>query len=75
MISDIIEYDLEDIILGDSSGIFSDPESEWTGTIKVDEPEDEPYTLQPESEQNEEISRAQRKDGRIRGSPYDKMYT
>lgn len=66
---------MEDIILGDSSGIFSDPESEWKGTIKVEEPEDELYNLQPECEQNEEIPKTQMKEDRIQGSTYDKMYT
>lgn len=49
------EYLLEDILDSDSCNIFSDPESEWTGTCKVEEPEDEMYPdgtdLRPESDQ------------------------
>ncbi|XP_057658020.1 uncharacterized protein LOC130894966 isoform X1 [Diorhabda carinulata] len=33
------EYDLEDIL--DKEPIFSDPESEWGGTFKIEEPEDD----------------------------------
>lgn len=69
------EYDLEDIIHTDSGAIFSDPESEWTGTIKVEEPEDELYDLQPESERSSELLRLQIKDYKIPGFTYDEMHT
>lgn len=56
------EYILEDILDGDTCNIFSDPESEWTGTCKVEEPEDEQYPmdgidLRPESDQPDQTSR------------------
>lgn len=56
------EYVLEDILDSDSCNIFSDPESEWTGTCKVEEPEDEMYPsdgtdLRPESDQPNQPSR------------------
>ncbi|XP_050505997.1 1-acylglycerol-3-phosphate O-acyltransferase Pnpla3-like isoform X4 [Diabrotica virgifera virgifera] len=35
----IAQFELEDIL--DREPIFSDPESEWTGTFKIEEPEDE----------------------------------
>lgn len=58
---DMSEYILEDILDGDTN-IFSDPESEWTGTFKVEEPEDEQYPtdgsdLRPESDQPNQTSR------------------
>lgn len=34
------EYSFEDILENDKN-IFSDPESEWIGSCKVEEPEDE----------------------------------
>lgn len=40
-ITEMSEYSLEDILDRDTSNIFSDPESEWTGTFKVEEPEDD----------------------------------
>lgn len=54
------EQDLEDII--DSCTLFSDPESEWTSSYKVEEPEDEQYTNytrddhRPEAERGREWS-------------------
>ncbi|XP_063914558.1 patatin-like phospholipase domain-containing protein 2 isoform X3 [Zophobas morio] len=53
------EYSLEDLLDKDASNLFSDPESEWTGTYKIEEPEDDddliPTTdLRPESEQPEQ---------------------
>nr|ARI45076.1 adipose triglyceride lipase brummer [Leptinotarsa decemlineata] len=36
------EYELEDIIDRDAA-IFSDPESEWTGSVRVDEPEEDQF--------------------------------
>lgn len=69
------ECDLEDIIDRDSCTIFSDPESEWTSTIKVEEPEDEFNHLQPESEQSNETIRAQVKDYKIPGFTYEEMHT
>lgn len=45
--SDMSEYDLEDVL--DREPIFSDPESEWTGTVTVEEPEE---NFLPESEQS-----------------------
>ncbi|KAJ8922499.1 hypothetical protein NQ315_007529 [Exocentrus adspersus] len=59
---DMSEYTLEDILDCDSSNIFSDPESEWTGTCKVEEPEDELYMtnrhdLRPESDQPNQSSK------------------
>lgn len=68
------EYDLEDIIT-DSGAIFSDPESEWTGTIKVEEPEDELYNPQPESERSSELLKSQIKNYKIPGFTYDDMHT
>ncbi|CAG9819778.1 unnamed protein product [Phaedon cochleariae] len=50
------EYDLEDIV-DNNSTLFSDPESEWTGTFKVEEPEDDSSTnndSRPESERPSE---------------------
>lgn len=69
------EYDLEDILDRDSGAIFSDPESEWTGTIKVEEPEDELYHLQPESEQTSETIKIQQKDYKIPGFTYEEMHS
>lgn len=66
---------MEDIIDRDSSALFSDPESEWTGTIKVEEPEDELYHLQPESEQIKETTKAQLKNCTIPGFTYDEIHT
>ncbi|KAJ8982981.1 hypothetical protein NQ317_001421 [Molorchus minor] len=56
LVVDMSEYALEDILDQDSANIFSDPESEWTGTFKVEEPEDEQYLIEngdhrPESDQ------------------------
>lgn len=69
------DYDLEDIIDRDSCAIFSDPESEWTGTVKVEEPEDELYHLQPESEQINDTIKPQLKDYKIPGFTYEEMDT
>lgn len=56
-------YTLEDILEGDSSNIFSDPESEWTGTCTVEEPPEDDLDLKflqddyrPEAERNYRIS-------------------
>ncbi|CAH0560430.1 unnamed protein product [Brassicogethes aeneus] len=53
---DVSEYSLEDILEGDACNVFSDPESEWMGQCKVEEPEDEQMQtsndLMPESEQS-----------------------
>lgn len=38
--AEISEYSMEDILDKETS-LFSDPESEWTGTVKVEEPEDD----------------------------------
>lgn len=67
------EYDLEDIIDRESCAIFSDPESEWTGTIKVEEPEDDLYHLQPESEQRSEIIKEQANNYRIPGFSFNEI--
>ncbi|XP_030755609.1 1-acylglycerol-3-phosphate O-acyltransferase Pnpla3-like isoform X1 [Sitophilus oryzae] len=49
------EYSLEDILDSDKN-VFSDPESEWIGTCKVEEPEDEltftPNDTRPESDRS-----------------------
>lgn len=39
-LAEVSEYSLEDILDKDTS-LFSDPECEWTGTFKVEEPEDD----------------------------------
>ncbi|XP_044747862.1 patatin-like phospholipase domain-containing protein 2 isoform X2 [Coccinella septempunctata] len=39
-LAEISEYSLEDILDKDTN-LFSDPESEWIGTFKVEEPEDD----------------------------------
>ncbi|KAK9870801.1 hypothetical protein WA026_009760 [Henosepilachna vigintioctopunctata] len=39
-LAEFSEYSLEDLDK-DTSNLYSDPESEWTGTFKVEEPEDE----------------------------------
>ncbi|KAK9752169.1 Osteopetrosis-associated transmembrane protein 1 precursor [Popillia japonica] len=38
-LAEISEYSIDDI--HDNCNLFSDPESEWAGTLRVDEPEDE----------------------------------
>lgn len=55
-------YTIEDILEADSSNIFSDPESEWTGTCKIEEPPEDDDDLnsfnsdiRPESERNYKI--------------------
>ncbi|XP_019869560.1 patatin-like phospholipase domain-containing protein 2 isoform X2 [Aethina tumida] len=51
------QYSLEDVLEGDACNMFSDPESEWTATCKVEEPDDYLHAqnssddLKPESEQ------------------------
>lgn len=61
----ISDYSVEDLLDKDASNLFSDPESEWTGTYKVEEPEeeeddlplsDDPSDLRPESERPENQS-------------------
>lgn len=53
------EYSLEDLLDKDTSNLFSDPESEWTGTYKIEEPEDDyeipSADLRPESDQPEQL--------------------
>lgn len=70
--SDLLES-LSEFIDKDSSALYSDPESEWNGAIKVEEPEDELYHLQPESEQSSETTSIHAKDFRIPGFTYDEM--
>ncbi|XP_044254020.1 patanin-like phospholipase domain-containing protein atgl-1 isoform X1 [Tribolium madens] len=54
-LAEMSEYSLEDLLDRDTSNLFSDPESEWTGTYKIEEPEDEDVIptadLRPESDQ------------------------
>lgn len=72
------EYDLEDIL--DKEPIFSDPESEWGGNFKIEEPEDEddlyPSTnTLPESDrrsENETLHRWDSKDYSVPSMVYEK---
>ncbi|XP_008191795.1 patanin-like phospholipase domain-containing protein atgl-1 isoform X1 [Tribolium castaneum] len=54
-LAEMSEYSLEDLLDKDTSNLFSDPESEWTGTYRIEEPEDEDEMptadLRPESDQ------------------------
>lgn len=50
-------YSLEDLLERDTSNLFSDPESEWNVTYKVEEPEDDIQLtdLRPESDQEQKL--------------------
>ncbi|KRT85813.1 hypothetical protein AMK59_2297, partial [Oryctes borbonicus] len=51
-IAELSEYSIDDIHDRDNCNLFSDPESEWTGTLRVEEPDDEDVSdLRPESDQ------------------------
>ncbi|KAF2905969.1 hypothetical protein ILUMI_00200 [Ignelater luminosus] len=73
------EYSLEDILDRDTSNIFSDPESEWTGTFKIEEPEDElsipeqTTDTRPESDQPAYYDSVCRKPYRIPSFNYDDL--
>lgn len=73
--SEVSEFDIEDFIDQESCVIFSDPESEWTGTVKVEEPEDELYYFQPESERGTKSYKTHLKDYKIPGFTYENMDT
>lgn len=51
------QYSLEDLLERDTSNIFSDPESEWNLSCKVEEPEDDLHLtdLRPESDQEQKL--------------------
>ncbi|XP_017775894.1 PREDICTED: patatin-like phospholipase domain-containing protein 2 isoform X2 [Nicrophorus vespilloides] len=49
--AELSEYSIEDILDKDTSNLFSDPESEWVGTYKIDEPDDFFSDARPESDQ------------------------
>ncbi|KAI4463341.1 calcium-independent phospholipase a2 ipla2 -related [Holotrichia oblita] len=51
-LAEISEYSIDD--MHDNCNLFSDPESEWTGTLRVDEPEDEDNLHIPESDSRPE---------------------
>lgn len=61
-LAEMSEYSLEDLVDRDTSNLFSDPESEWNGTYKIEEPEDDDddllpaADLRPESDQPEQLS-------------------
>lgn len=52
------EYSVDEILDQDNSNLFSDPESEWTATFKIEEPEEDQAENQtdsrPESDQPEQ---------------------
>lgn len=54
---DCSQYSLEDLLERDTSNLFSDPESEWNLTYKVEEPEDDIRLtdLRPESDQEQKL--------------------
>lgn len=56
---DLSQLSLDDLLERDTANIFSDPESEWNVSYKVEEPEDDMHLtdLRPESDQ-EHMSRA-----------------
>ncbi|RZC41980.1 Patatin domain containing protein [Asbolus verrucosus] len=60
-LTEMSEYSLEDLLDKDTSNLFSDPESEWTGTYKIEEPDDDDdlisaTDLRPESDQPEQYA-------------------
>lgn len=51
--TEISEYLPDDYFDKDTTNIFSEPESEWQGAFKIDEPEDDQnIDLRPESDQS-----------------------
>lgn len=74
------DYALEDVLDQDSSNIFSDPESEWTGAVKIEEPEDDLYSLEdgdlrPESDQPNQTSKEHLKDYKLAKLTYENVDT